>query len=70
MERALKRMRCEIVVSRSERRARRDLAGKVEVGLVSLQSLGAEAATWYLLSQGVSLDTILRVMTMPAKRRR
>jgi len=63
-------MRCEIVISRLERRSRRDLAGKVEVGLMSLHALGAEAATWYLLSHGVSLDTILRVMTMPAKRRR
>ena len=66
----MKRMRCEIVISRKERRSRRDLAGKVEVGLVSLHSLGAEVATWYLLSHGVGLDTILRVMTMPKKRRR
>ena len=63
-------MRCEIVIARAERRSRRDLAGRVEVELVSLHSMGAEAATWYLLSQGVSLDTILRVMTLPKKRRR
>jgi hypothetical protein len=66
----MKGMRCEIVISYAERRSRRDLAGKVRVGLVSLESLGAEVATWYLLSHGVPLDTILRVMTMPAKRRR
>lgn len=63
-------MRCEIVISRAERRRRRDLAGKVEVGLISLQTMGAEVATWYLLSNGISLDTILRVTTMPARRRR
>ncbi len=63
-------MRCEIVISRVERRSRRDLAGKVEVGLVSMHALGADVATWYLLSHGVSLQTILRVMTMPRKRRR
>lgn len=65
-----KKMRCEIVISREDRRLRRDLAGKVEVGLISLQSMGAEVATWYLLSHGISLDTILRVMTMPKRRRR
>jgi hypothetical protein len=63
-------MRCEIVISRAERRSQRELAGKVAVGLVSLESLGPEVATWYLLSHGVSLDTILRVMTMPHRRRR
>lgn len=63
-------MRCEIVISRAERRRRPDLAGKVRVGLVSLASLGAEVATWYLLSHGLPLQTILRVMTMPRKRRR
>ena len=46
------------------------MAGKVAVGLVSAQSLGHEVATGYLLANGVSLDTILRVMTMPHKRRR
>ncbi|MES2899964.1 MAG: hypothetical protein V4723_09560 [Pseudomonadota bacterium] len=66
----MKRMRCEIVISRVERRSRRDLAGKIEVGLVSMHALGADVATWYLLSHGVSLGTILRVMTMPGKRRR
>jgi len=66
----MKRMRCEIVISRADRRSRRDLAGKVAVGLVSLQTLGPEVATWYLLSHGVALDTILRVMTMPCRRRR
>lgn len=63
-------MRCEIVIAHGERRLRPDLAGKVRVGLVSLDSLGAEVATWYLLSHGLPLDTILRVMTMPRKRRR
>jgi len=66
----MKRMRCEIVISRAERRTCKEMAGKVNVGLVSLGSLGADVATWYLLSHGVPLDTILRVMTMPAKRRR
>lgn len=66
----MKRMRCEIVISRAERRSQRALAGKVAVGLVSLEALGPEVATWYLLSHGVSLDTILRVMTMPHRRRR
>ena len=66
----MKRMRCDIVISRADRRRQRDLAGRINVGLVSLDSLGAEVATWYLLSHGVPLDTILRVMTMPAKRRR
>lgn len=66
----MKRMRCEIVISRAERRSRKDLAGKVAVGLVSLETLGVEVATWYLLSHGVALETILRVMTQPCKRRR
>lgn len=66
----MKRMRCEIVVSGTDRRKQQEMAGKVAVGLVSLESLGHEVATWYLLSNGVSLDTILRVMTMPHKRRR
>ncbi|SHG56922.1 hypothetical protein [Massilia sp. CF038] len=66
----MKRMRCTIVIPRDERRSRRDLAGKVAVGLVSLETLGVEVATWYLLSHGISLDTILRVMTMPNRRRR
>ena len=66
----MKRMRCEIVISRAERRSRNDLAGKVAVGLVSLETLGVEVATWYLLSHGVALETILRVMTQPCKRRR
>lgn len=66
----MKVMRCTIIVPRAERRARRDIAGKIEVGLVSLDSMGVEVATWYLLSQGVELSTILRVMTMPHRRRR
>ena len=66
----MRRMRCEIVISRQERRLHQDMAGKVAVGLVSLASLGAEVATWYLLSHGVPLDTILRVMTLPSRRRR
>lgn len=66
----MKRMRCEIVISRADRRSRREMAGKVAVGLVSLEALGPEVATWYLLSHGVPLDTILRVMTMPKRRRR
>lgn len=66
----MKRMRCEIVISCHDRRQQQELAGKVAVGLVSFASLGHEVATWYLLSNGVSLDTILRVMTMPHKRRR
>lgn len=66
----MKPLRCEIAVTRGERRRRPDLAGKVRVGLVSLQSLGADVATWYLLSHGLPLHTILRVMTMPQKRRR
>ena len=66
----MKRMRCEIVISYKDRRKQQEMAGKVAVGLVSLESLGHEVATWYLLSNGVSLDTILRVMTMPHKRRR
>lgn len=63
-------MRCEIIISLSERRSRQDLAGKVAVGLISLESLGADVASWYLLSHGVPLDTILRVMTLPSRRRR
>lgn len=66
----MKSMRCEIKISFANRRTRNDIAGKVAVGLVSLESLGPEVATWYLLSHGVSLDTILRVMTMPHRRRR
>ena len=66
----MKRMRCEIVISYADRRTQQEMAGKVAVGLVSLDSLGHEVATWYLLSNGVSLETILRVMTMPHKRRR
>lgn len=65
----MKRLRCSIVIRRHDRRSRRDIAGKVAVGLVSLDTLGVEVATWYLLSHGVSLDTILRVMTMPHRRR-
>jgi len=63
-------MRCEIVIARHDRRSKKDLAGKIAVGLVSLETLGPEVATWYLLSHGVPLDTILRVMTTPRKRRR
>lgn len=63
-------MRCEIVISYADRRKQQDLAGKVAVGLVTLAAMGHEVATWYLLSHGVSLDTILRVITMPDKRRR
>ncbi len=66
----MKKLRCEIIISRADRRVRRDLAGKIEVGLVSLESMGADIATWYLLSHGIALDTILRVMSMPHKRRR
>ncbi len=66
----MKRMRCTIVIPRADRRARRDIAGKIEVGLVSMDSMGVEVATWYLLSQGIEFDTILRVMTMPHRRRR
>ncbi|QYF92426.1 hypothetical protein KY495_16940 [Massilia sp. PAMC28688] len=66
----MKNMRCEIKVSFSDRRSRKDMAGKVAVGLISLASLGPEVATWYLLSHGVPLDTIVRVMTMPHRRRR
>ena len=66
----MKNMRCEIVISHADRRSRADMAGKIAVGLVTLESLGAEVATWYLLSHGVALDTIVRVMTMPGRRRR
>ena len=66
----MKRMRCEIVISRAERRSCKEMAGRVNVGLVSLDSLGPEVATWYLLSHGVPVDTIVRVMTEPARRRR
>jgi|GEM_PF-5866327 hypothetical protein len=66
----MKRMRCEIVLSRQERRSQRALSGKVAVGLVSLETLGPDVATWYLLSHGVPLDTIVRVMTRPQRRRR
>ena len=66
----MKRMRCEIVVSLHERRSKKDLAGKIAVGLVSLKTLGPGVATWYLLSHGVPLETILRVMTSPERRRR
>lgn len=63
-------MRCEIVVSRVNRRVSSEMAGKIAVGLVSLESLGVEVATWYLLSHGVPIETILRVMTAPQRRRR
>lgn len=63
-------MRCEIAIARHDRRSQKALAGKIAVGLVSLETLGPEVATWYLLSHGVALETILRVMTMPQKRRR
>ncbi len=66
----MKRMRCDIVISYADRRKHQEMSGKVAVALVTLASLGHEVATWYLLSHGVSLDTILRVMTMPDKRRR
>jgi hypothetical protein len=65
-----KTMRCEIIISRADRRAQRALSGKVAVGLLTLETLGHEAATWYLISHGVALETILRVMTLPRKRRR
>jgi hypothetical protein len=66
----MKNMRCEIVIALADRRKCKELAGKVAVGLVSLETLGVEAATWYLLSHGVPLETILRVMTAPERRRR
>ncbi len=66
----MKSMRCEIKISFADRRSRKDLAGKIAVGLVSLETLGPAVATWYLLSHGVSLDTILRVTTEPRRRRR
>lgn len=66
----MKAMRCEIVVARAERRSQWQMAGRINVGLVSLQLLGAEVATWYLASHGVPLETIVRVMTLPGKRRR
>lgn len=66
----MKDMQCEIVIARHDRRSKMAMAGKIAVGLVSLEALGPEVATWYLLSQGVPLETILRVMTTPQKRRR
>jgi hypothetical protein len=66
----VKNMRCEIAISRHDRRSQKAMAGKIAVGLVSLEALGPEVATWYLLSHGVPLETILRVMTAPQKRRR
>jgi len=66
----VKNMRCEIVVSRLNRRVSSEMAGKIAVGLVSLEALGVEVATWYLLSHGVPIATILRVMTAPQRRRR
>lgn len=63
-------MRCEIVISLHDRRSKKELAGKIAVGLVSLETLGPEVATWYLLSQGVPLETILRVMSAPQRRRK
>lgn len=68
--RGVKRMRCEIVIAHKDRRTDYAIAGKVSVALVTLDSLGVEVATWYLLSHGVELDTILRVMTLPKRRRR
>ncbi len=65
----IKSLRCEIVVSCADRRRNYQRAGKVAVGLVSLATLGPEVATWYLLSHGVDLETILRVMTLPRRRR-
>jgi hypothetical protein len=66
----MKAMPCEIVISRADRRSARKMAGKVAVGLVTLQTLGVEVAVWYLASHGVPPDTIVRVMTEPLKRRR
>lgn len=66
----MKNMRCEIKISFTDRRRCKDMAGKIAVGLVSLQALGPDVATWYLLSHGVPLDTIVRVTTMPHRRRR
>jgi NADH:ubiquinone oxidoreductase subunit 4 (subunit M) len=66
----VKAMRCEIVISIADRRTHKALAGKVAVGLVSSRALGVDVATWYMLSHGVSLDTILRVLTAPQRRRR
>lgn len=66
----MRNMRCEIVISRHDRRSSKELAGKIAVGLVTLKTLGPDVATWYLLSHGVPLETILRVMSSPEKRRR
>ena len=66
----MKNMRCEIKISFADRRSCNEMAGKIAVGLISLESLGPDVATWYLLSHGVPLDTILRVMTEPRRRRR
>ncbi len=66
----MKRMVCSIHIARRERRHQRALAGKVAVGLISLETLGPDVATWYLLSHGLALDTIVRVMTEPRRRRR
>jgi hypothetical protein len=66
----MKRMRCEIVISRADRRTQQHMAGKVAVGLITLSTMGHEMAAWYLASHGVPLETIVRVITMPQKRRR
>jgi hypothetical protein len=66
----VKRMRCEIVISYVDRRRQHELSGKVAVGLVTLETMGHEVAAWYLASNGVPLNTIVRVITMPHKRRR
>lgn len=66
----VKRMRCEIVISYADRRRHQAMAGTIEVGLITLGSMGQEKATCYLLAHGVAMDTIVRVMTMPRKRRR
>ena len=66
----MKRMRCEIVISYGDRRKQQEMSGKVSVGLVTLDTMGHEVAAWYLASHGVPLETILRVITMPHKRRK
>lgn len=65
----MKTLRCEIIIPTADRRADRALAGKVAVGLISLEAFGPEVATWYLLSQGVSPETALRVLSVPTRRR-
>jgi hypothetical protein len=65
----MKNLLCEIIIPLVDRRRNNALAGKIAVSLISLKAFGPEVATWYLLSQGVSPEMALRVLSEPSRRR-